>query len=102
MVVASADPAATIRYPPAGGSWPRVDKRPVRTPRLPPGGASGTPSTPPDGEARKKTVPPMICTLVLRPVARALAVTLVLAHTVLATRIPELPDWDNAGNPASP
>ncbi|WP_282597488.1 hypothetical protein [Rhodococcus sp. DMU1] len=42
----------------------------------------------------------MICTLVLRPVARALAVTLVLAHTVLATRIPELPDWDNAGNPA--
>ncbi|WP_206025817.1 hypothetical protein, partial [Rhodococcus sp. 14C212] len=60
------------------------------------------PSPPPDGEARKKTAPAMICTLVLRPVARALAVTLVLAHTVLATRIPQLPDWDDTGNPIRP
>ncbi|WP_302070840.1 hypothetical protein [Rhodococcus ruber] len=42
----------------------------------------------------------MLSTLVLRPVARTLAVALLLADTVLATRTPPLPDWDDAGNPA--
>ncbi|WP_274521216.1 hypothetical protein [Rhodococcus rhodochrous] len=42
----------------------------------------------------------MISTLLLRPVARTLAVALVLADTVLATRTPQLPDWDDTGNPA--
>ncbi|MGW0026359.1 hypothetical protein [Rhodococcus sp. NPDC003383] len=41
----------------------------------------------------------MITSFVLRPVARTIAVALILADTVLATRIPELPDWDEAGNP---
>lgn len=42
----------------------------------------------------------MISTLVFRPVARVLAVALVLADTILAARIPDLPDWDDAGAPA--
>ncbi len=42
----------------------------------------------------------MISTLVLRPVARTLAVALIVADTVLATRVPPLPDWDDAGHPA--
>ncbi|MGW0021021.1 hypothetical protein ACWDUD_22095 [Rhodococcus sp. NPDC003382] len=41
----------------------------------------------------------MITLFVLRPVALTIAVALILADTVLATRIPELPDWDEAGNP---
>jgi len=41
----------------------------------------------------------MITSFVLRPVARTIAVALTLADTVLATRIPDLPDWDEAGNP---
>jgi hypothetical protein len=41
----------------------------------------------------------MISTLVLRPVARTLAVASVLAHTALTTPASELPDWDEAGNP---
>ncbi len=42
----------------------------------------------------------MIFTLVLRPIARALSVGLILADTILATGISELPDWDEAGTPA--
>lgn len=42
----------------------------------------------------------MITLFVLRPVVlTVIAVALILADTVLATRIPELPDWDEAGNP---
>ncbi|WP_282582437.1 MULTISPECIES: hypothetical protein [unclassified Rhodococcus (in: high G+C Gram-positive bacteria)] len=41
----------------------------------------------------------MITSFVLRPVARTIAVVLILADTVLAIRIPDLPDWDEAGNP---
>ena len=37
----------------------------------------------------------MIPTVVLRPAAHAFIVVLTLAHTMLTTRIPELPDWDD-------
>jgi len=56
-----------------------------------------TPATPPPRP--QKGTPPMITSFVLRPVARTIAVALTLADTVLATRIPDLPDWDEAGNP---
>ncbi|AXY49298.1 hypothetical protein [Rhodococcus ruber] len=44
----------------------------------------------------------MLSTFVLRPVARTLAVALLLADTVLTTRTPPRPDWDDAGTPARP
>ncbi len=43
----------------------------------------------------------MIAGLILRPVARTLAVALILADIVLTTQIPELPDWDVADAPRS-
>ncbi|WP_263623495.1 hypothetical protein [Rhodococcus ruber] len=42
----------------------------------------------------------MISALVLRPVARTLAVALIFADAVLSARTPPLPDWDAAGNSA--
>ncbi|MGV9949645.1 hypothetical protein [Rhodococcus aetherivorans] len=38
----------------------------------------------------------MLSTIVLRPVARTLAVALLLADTVLTTRTPPLPNWDDS------
>ena len=39
----------------------------------------------------------MISTLVIRPLARAIAVVLIVADTALATKAPALPDWDETG-----
>ena len=40
----------------------------------------------------------MISSLVIRPLARAIAVVLILADTALTTRVPALPDWDENGS----
>ncbi len=40
----------------------------------------------------------MISTL-LRPLTHTLALALVLAHTILDTPLPKLPDWDKTNNP---
>ncbi|MEV8194567.1 hypothetical protein AB0P13_20990 [Rhodococcus pyridinivorans] len=42
----------------------------------------------------------MISSLVVRPLARAIAVVLIVADTALATRVPALPDWDEDGSAA--
>ncbi|EHK82183.1 hypothetical protein AK37_16765 [Rhodococcus pyridinivorans AK37] len=42
----------------------------------------------------------MISSLVIRPLARAIAVVLIVADTALATRVPALPDWDEDGSAA--
>ena len=42
----------------------------------------------------------MISSLVIRPLARAIAVLLIVADTALATRVPALPDWDEDGSAA--
>ncbi|MGU3585448.1 hypothetical protein ACLBYD_20015 [Rhodococcus sp. C26F] len=39
----------------------------------------------------------MITSLVVRPLARAIAVVLIVADSALATRVPPLPDWDENG-----
>ncbi len=41
-----------------------------------------------------------ISSLVIRPLARAIAVVLIVADTALATRVPALPDWDEDGSAA--